>query len=176
MITCNGTVSSSGAAWSCAVYIQFQMLTGYWISPRWLTSPTSGGRSVGIVRWRTKAPEFFCQFVRCHGLWEKQGEPRGVRACIQGVSKVNGKTSGTDSSYREEKKSVWQHIYIYVYVRPEHAEESALHCTALGNNFIVHFQCILNVLDISTFCDFLRMFRYYGYYKLYEVYVLVVTV
>jgi hypothetical protein len=23
-----------------------------------LTSPTSGGRSVGIVRWRTKAPEF----------------------------------------------------------------------------------------------------------------------
>jgi hypothetical protein len=24
-----------------------------------LTSPTSGGRSVGIVRWRTKAPEFF---------------------------------------------------------------------------------------------------------------------
>jgi hypothetical protein len=24
-----------------------------------LTWPTSGGRSVGIVRWRTKAPEFF---------------------------------------------------------------------------------------------------------------------
>jgi hypothetical protein len=24
-----------------------------------LTSPTSGGRSVGIVRWRTKVPEFF---------------------------------------------------------------------------------------------------------------------
>jgi hypothetical protein len=24
-----------------------------------LTSPTSGGRSVGIVHWRTKAPEFF---------------------------------------------------------------------------------------------------------------------
>jgi hypothetical protein len=23
-----------------------------------LTSPTNGGRSVGIVRWRTKAPEF----------------------------------------------------------------------------------------------------------------------
>jgi hypothetical protein len=23
-----------------------------------LTSPTSGGRSVGIVRWRTIAPEF----------------------------------------------------------------------------------------------------------------------
>jgi hypothetical protein len=27
-----------------------------------LTSPTSGGHSVGIVRWRTKAPEFFLQF------------------------------------------------------------------------------------------------------------------
>jgi hypothetical protein len=26
-----------------------------------LTSPTNGGRSVGIVRWRTKAPDFlFC--------------------------------------------------------------------------------------------------------------------
>jgi hypothetical protein len=25
-----------------------------------LTSPTSGGRSVGIVRWRLKAPEFVC--------------------------------------------------------------------------------------------------------------------
>jgi hypothetical protein len=25
-----------------------------------LTSPTSGGRSVGIVRWRTKASEFVC--------------------------------------------------------------------------------------------------------------------
>jgi hypothetical protein len=25
-----------------------------------LTSSTSGGRSVDIVRWRTKAPEFFC--------------------------------------------------------------------------------------------------------------------
>jgi hypothetical protein len=24
-----------------------------------ITSPTSGGRSVGIVRWRTKATEFF---------------------------------------------------------------------------------------------------------------------
>jgi hypothetical protein len=28
-----------------------------------LTSPTSGGRSVGIVRWRTKAPEFFLPFL-----------------------------------------------------------------------------------------------------------------
>jgi hypothetical protein len=27
--------------------------------PLALTSPTSGGRSVGIVRWGTKAPEFF---------------------------------------------------------------------------------------------------------------------
>jgi hypothetical protein len=25
-----------------------------------LTSPTSGSHSVGIVRWRTKAPEFVC--------------------------------------------------------------------------------------------------------------------
>jgi hypothetical protein len=24
-----------------------------------LSSPTSGGRSVGIIRWRTKAPEVF---------------------------------------------------------------------------------------------------------------------
>jgi hypothetical protein len=29
-----------------------------------LTSPTSGCRSVGIVRWRTKAPEF--KFLKCH--------------------------------------------------------------------------------------------------------------
>jgi hypothetical protein len=29
-----------------------------------LTSPTSGGRSVGIVRWRTEAPEFFISFIR----------------------------------------------------------------------------------------------------------------
>jgi hypothetical protein len=28
-----------------------------------LTSPTSGGRSVGIVRLRTKAKEFVCLFV-----------------------------------------------------------------------------------------------------------------
>jgi hypothetical protein len=28
-----------------------------------LTSPTSGGRTVGIVRWRTKAPEFVVCFV-----------------------------------------------------------------------------------------------------------------
>jgi hypothetical protein len=28
-----------------------------------LTSPTSGGRSVGIVRWRTKAPEFVLFFL-----------------------------------------------------------------------------------------------------------------
>jgi hypothetical protein len=28
-----------------------------------LTSPTSGGRSVGIVGWLTKAPEFVCLFV-----------------------------------------------------------------------------------------------------------------
>jgi hypothetical protein len=28
---------------------------------------------------------------------------------IQGVSKLNGKTLGSDSSYREKKKSVWQH-------------------------------------------------------------------
>jgi hypothetical protein len=27
-----------------------------------LTSPTSGGRSVGIVRWRTKAPEFLFKY------------------------------------------------------------------------------------------------------------------
>jgi hypothetical protein len=31
-----------------------------------LTSPTSGGRSVGIVRWRTKAPEF----VACRNIWK----------------------------------------------------------------------------------------------------------
>jgi hypothetical protein len=28
-----------------------------------LTSPTSGGRSVGIVRLRTKAPEFYLIFI-----------------------------------------------------------------------------------------------------------------
>jgi hypothetical protein len=28
-----------------------------------LSLPTSGGRSVGIVRWRTNAPEFCCLFV-----------------------------------------------------------------------------------------------------------------
>jgi hypothetical protein len=28
-----------------------------------LTSPTSGGRSVGVVRWRTKVPEFFTVFL-----------------------------------------------------------------------------------------------------------------
>jgi hypothetical protein len=31
-----------------------------------LTSPTSGGRSVGIVRWRTKAPEFVLFFNYTH--------------------------------------------------------------------------------------------------------------
>jgi hypothetical protein len=30
-----------------------------------LSSPTSGGRSVGMVRWRAKAPEFVCLFVVC---------------------------------------------------------------------------------------------------------------
>jgi hypothetical protein len=32
-----------------------------------LTSPTSGGRSVGIVRWRTKTPEFFVLIIRDPG-------------------------------------------------------------------------------------------------------------
>jgi hypothetical protein len=32
-----------------------------------LTSPTSGGRSVGIVRWRTKAPEFVFVWRRIFG-------------------------------------------------------------------------------------------------------------
>jgi hypothetical protein len=31
-----------------------------------LTSPTGGGRSVGIVRSRTKATEFVCLFVYIH--------------------------------------------------------------------------------------------------------------
>jgi hypothetical protein len=29
-----------------------------------LTSPTGGGRSVGIVRWRTLATEFFLVYIR----------------------------------------------------------------------------------------------------------------
>jgi hypothetical protein len=32
-----------------------------------LTSPTSGGRSVDIIHWRTKAPEFF--FCSCFYTW-----------------------------------------------------------------------------------------------------------
>jgi hypothetical protein len=34
-----------------------------------LTSPTSGGRSVGIVRWQTKAPVFF----QSHSHWKSRG-------------------------------------------------------------------------------------------------------
>jgi hypothetical protein len=34
-----------------------------------LTSPTCGGRSVGIVRWRTKAPEFVVSFVMEHSFF-----------------------------------------------------------------------------------------------------------
>jgi hypothetical protein len=33
-----------------------------------LISPTSGGRSVGIVRWRTKAPEFVVCFIENHSV------------------------------------------------------------------------------------------------------------
>jgi hypothetical protein len=38
-----------------------------------LTSPTSGGRSVGIVRWRTEAPEFVCFMDVCEHVDSDQG-------------------------------------------------------------------------------------------------------
>jgi hypothetical protein len=36
-----------------------------------LTAPESGGRSVGIVRWRTKAPEFFSLYIMRNYITEQ---------------------------------------------------------------------------------------------------------
>jgi hypothetical protein len=35
-----------------------------------LTSPTSGGRSVGIVRWRTEASEFFYRKYKTQEIYQ----------------------------------------------------------------------------------------------------------
>jgi hypothetical protein len=62
-----------------------------------LTSPTSGGRSVGIVRLRTKAPEFvYYVFLRSldrcvHGLCKKSetSEMRVVSAPVSGTREAD---------------------------------------------------------------------------------------
>jgi hypothetical protein len=58
---------------------------------RSLTSPTSGGRSVGIVRWRTKPRKFF-----------------GCLSIICVVS--NFRSSSNENLYKD------MYIYIYIYI------------------------------------------------------------
>jgi hypothetical protein len=49
-------------SWSCVLSLWF-LFNDTMYAKLALTSPTSGGRSVGIVNWRTKVPEFVCLFV-----------------------------------------------------------------------------------------------------------------
>jgi hypothetical protein len=60
-----------------------------------LTSPTSGGRSVGIVRLRAKATEIFCLFfvayVRCRGKVLTEPLPSNDRRVTNTEAETDGK-------------------------------------------------------------------------------------
>jgi hypothetical protein len=45
-----------------------------------LTSPTSGGRSIGIVRWRTKAPEVLFSLAIVHRYNHSFSSPNNLTA------------------------------------------------------------------------------------------------
>jgi hypothetical protein len=75
-----------------------------------LTSPTCGGRSVGIVRWRTKTPEFYtCMRSVCIN--------RTPTILIRGLSLYSSAVSGKcrDNPFMEVTTSF--HIHLHPTIR-----------------------------------------------------------